>query len=102
MNIKVRPNKSEGGITLISLIVMIILLVILAAVTIRGITGHEGILDSSAQITQTYVIEQYREQVQELARGIILKDSILRKRNNTRKYGRRNGRRILDKNSSTR
>ena len=43
MNKKPKP-KHEGGITLISLIVMIILLVILAAVTIRGITGEDGIL----------------------------------------------------------
>ena len=94
--------KYEGGITLISLIVIIVLMIILAAVTIRGITGHEGILDSSSEITNTYIIEQYREQVQELARGIILKDSILRKRDNTREYGRRNARRELDKNSSAR
>ena len=99
---KSQKPKNEGGITLIALVIMILLLVILAAVTIRGITGKEGILDSSTQITKTYIIEQYREQVQELARGIILKDSVLRKRNNTRKYGRRNGRRRLDKNSSTR
>ena len=102
MKIKVRPNKHEGGITLIALIIMIIILVILAAVTIRGITGHEGILDSSAQIAQTYIVEQYREQVQELARSIILKDSILRKRDDIRKYGRRNGSRKLDKDSSAR
>ena len=94
-------TKLEGGITLISLIVIIVLMIILAAVTVRGITGHEGILDSSAEITNTYMVEQYREQVQELAREIILKDSILRKRNNTRKYGRRNARRRLDKNSSS-
>ena len=61
-----------------------------------------GILDASTEITKTYIIEQYREQVQELARGIILKDSILRKRDNTREYGGGNARRELDKNSSAR
>ena len=76
-------------------------MIILAAVTIRGITGHEGILDSSMEITQNYIIEQYREQVQELAREIILKDSILRKRDNTREYGRGNARGELDKDSSS-
>ncbi len=44
MNIKVRPNNLEGGITLISLVVMIILLVILAAVAIKGISEQDGIL----------------------------------------------------------
>ncbi len=98
---KSQKPKLESGITLISLIVIIVILVIISAVTIRGITGHEGILDSSSEITNTYIIEQYREQVQELAREIILKDSILRKRNNTREYGRRNARSRLDKNSSS-
>ena len=94
-------TKLEGGITLISLIVIIVILVIISAVTIRGITGHEGILDSSSEITNTYIIEQYREQVQELAREIILKDSILRKRDNIREYGRGNARGELDKDSSS-
>ena len=107
MNIKVRPNKSEGGITLIALIIMIIILVILAAVTIRGITGHEGILDSSSEITllvilaavtlrgisgqdgilgstttavQRYSIEEYREKIAETAQKTILESAILRRR----------------------
>ena len=39
MNIKVRPNKREGGITLIALVISVLLLVILATVVVKGITG---------------------------------------------------------------
>lgn len=41
---KKNMRTNERGITLIALIIMVILLVILAAVTIRGITGQDGIL----------------------------------------------------------
>ena len=80
MNSKVRPNKDEGGITLISLIVMIILLVILAAVTLRGVTGQEGILGSTTSAVQRYSIEEYREKIAETAQKTILASAILRRR----------------------
>ena len=50
----------ENGITLIALIIMIILIVILAVVTLKGITGKEGILASSSNIANEYVIQQYK------------------------------------------
>ena len=93
-------TKKEKGITLISLIVMVILLIILAMVSIKGVLGTGGILTSSTNVANEYVVEQYREQVNQLAQSIIIKDSLLRKNNNKRKYGRRNGRRRLDKNGS--
>ena len=100
MNIKVRPNKNalmngyinctqksrktckikeERGLTLIALIVMTIILVILSAVAIRGITGDEGIIVGTETATENYVIEQYREQIQQLVQSIILKDSLVGK-----------------------
>ncbi len=93
-------TKKEKGITLISLIVMVILLIILAMVSIKGVLGTGGILTSSTNVANEYVVEQYREQVNQLAQSIIIKDSLLRKNNNKRKHGRRNGRRRLDKNGS--
>ena len=72
-----RTQKQEG-ITLIALIIMVILLIILAMVSIKAVTGKEGILASSSNITNEYVIEQYREQIEQLVNSIILKDSLIR------------------------
>ena len=71
--------KEERGLTLIALIVMTIILVILSAVAIRGITGDEGIIVGTETATENYVIEQYREQIQQLVQSIILKDSLVGK-----------------------
>ena len=84
----------EKGITLIALIIMIILLIILAILSIKAVTGKEGILASSSNIANEYIVQQYGEQIEQLAHSIILKDSLMRK-NNKRKYGRGNGKRIL-------
>ena len=91
----------EAGITLIALIIMIILLILLAMVSIKAVTGKEGILASSSNIANEYVVQQYGEQIEQLAHSIILKDSLIRKNNNKRKYGRRNGKRRLDKKCNT-
>ena len=90
----------EKGITLIALIIMVILLIILAMVSIKAVTGKEGILASSSNIANEYVIQQYGEQIEQLVTSIILKDSLIRKNNNVKKYGRRNGKRRLDKKCS--
>ena len=99
---KKEMKQGEKGITLIALIIMIILLIILAMVSIKAVTGKEGILASSSNIANEYVVQQYREQIEQLAHSIILKDSLMRKDNNKRKYGRRNGKRRLDKKCSAR
>ena len=52
---------------------------ILSAVAIRGITGDEGIIVGTETATENYVIEQYREQIQQLVQSIILKDSLVGK-----------------------
>ena len=75
---------------------MVILLIILAMVSIRGLTGKDGLLTSSSNVANEYVVEQYREQVNQLAHSIILKDSFMREENNNREYGRGYGRRGLD------
>ena len=100
MNIKVRPNKNalmngyinctqksrktckikeERGLTLIAQSSACVILVILSAVAIRGITGDEGIIVGTETATENYVIEQYREQIQQLVQSIILKDSLVGK-----------------------
>ena len=103
-NLNSRSSKTllntEKGITLIALIIMVILLIILAMVSIKAVTGKEGILASSTTVANQYVIEQYREQIEQLVQSIILKDSLLRKNNNNKKHGRRNGKRRLDKKCS--
>ena len=91
----------EKGITLIALIIMVILLIILATVSIKGLTGKEGIFATSSKIGNEHIIVQYGEQVEQLANSIILKDSLKRKDDNNWKYGRRNGKRRLDKYSRT-
>ena len=91
----------EAGITLIALIIMVILLILLAMVSIKAVTGKEGILASSSNIANEYVVQQYGEQIEQLAHSIILKDSLIRKNNNKREYGRRNGKRRLDKKCNT-
>ena len=95
-------TQKQEGITLIALIIMVILLIILAMVSIKVVTGKEGILASSSNIANEYVIQQYGEQIEQLVHSIILKDSLMRKNNNKRKYGRRNGKRRLDKKCSAR
>jgi len=95
-------TQKQEGITLIVLIIMVILLIILAMVSIKAVTGKEGILASSSNIANEYIVQQYGEQIEQLAHSIILKDSLIRKNNNVRKYGRRNGKRRLDKKCSTR
>ena len=98
---KKEMKQGEKGITLIALIIMIILLILLAMVSIKAVTGKEGILASSGNIANEYVIQQYGEQIEQLVHSIILKDSLMRKNNNKRKYGRRNGKRRLDKKCSS-
>ncbi len=95
-----RVFREDKGITLIALLIMVILVVILAAISIKGLTGKEGIFASSSKIGNEYVIAQYGEQVEQLANSIILKDSLARKNHNNRKYGRGNGKRRLDKECS--
>ena len=95
-------QKQEKGITLIALIIMVILLIILAMVSIKAVTGKEGILASSAQIGNEYIIQQYKEQLEQLVHSIILKDSLLRKNNHNRKLSRRHRKRRLDKKCNTR
>lgn len=90
-------QKQEEGITLIVLIIMVILLIILAMVSIKAVTGKEGIIASSTTVANQYVIGQYREQIEQLVHSIILKDSLIRKDNNKKEYGRRNGKGRMDK-----
>ena len=108
---KAKPNcpiglinniKKEKGITLIALIIMVLLLIILAMISIKAVTGKEGIFVSSSNITNEYVVQQYGEQIEQLVHSIILKDSLLRKINNKTKHGRRYGKRRLDKKCSAR
>ena len=94
-------TQKQEGITLIALIIMIILLILLAMVSIKAVTVKEGILASSSNIANEYIVQQYGEQIEQLAHSIILKDSLMRKNNNKRKYGRRNGKRRLDKKCDT-
>ncbi len=62
-------TKSEQGITLIALLVMIILLVILAAITIRGVTGNEGILNVAEIAAEDYKIKAKQESLEEAIRA---------------------------------
>ena len=59
---------------------MVILLIILAMVSIKALTGKEGILASSSNIANEYVIQQYGEQIEQLVHSIILKDSLIGKK----------------------
>ena len=80
MKTKVRPNNNhESGITLIALIIMIIILVVLAAVTIRGLTGETGIIDTTQVAAEEYKIEQYKEQLLELRENAIAEYSMMGK-----------------------
>ena len=74
----INHTKKQEGITLIALIIMVILILILAAISIKGLTGKEGILASSSNIANEYVVQQYREQIEQLVHSIILKDSLIR------------------------
>lgn len=76
---KIKPNKNEGGITLITLIVSIILLIILAAVTIKTVVGKESMIDISKEATNDYNIMQYREQIEEIRENVIQKYNLMGK-----------------------
>ena len=69
-------TKEEKGITLIVLIVTVILLVILTSVVVAQITGDEGIITSTEVATEEYSYIQYKEQIEQLVQGIIMKDSL--------------------------
>lgn len=56
---KLRENK---GITLTALVVTIILLLILATITIRTITGDNGIIRKASEAVNTYKIAEAEEQ----------------------------------------
>ena len=80
MKTKVEQNNNhESGITLIALIIMIIILVVLAAVTIRGLTGETGIIDTTQVAAEEYKIEQYKEQLLELRENAIAEYSMMGK-----------------------
>ena len=64
--------RKEAGITLVALIIMVIVIVILAGITVRGITGREGILDQTMTTANEYNIEQYKEQIATLRDSIVL------------------------------
>ncbi len=68
--------QKEKGITLIALIIMIILIVILAAVTIKGLTGKEGLLATSTKVANEYIVKQNQEQIEILLQSIILEDAV--------------------------
>ncbi len=72
----INSDKRQQGITIISLVVIIVLLIILASVTIKGIVGKDGMLETADRIESRYIIKQYRDRVKALANSIILKDSI--------------------------
>ncbi len=76
----IKHTQKQEGITLIALIIMVILLIILAMVSIKALTGKEGILASSSNIANEYVIQQYGEQIEQLVHSIILKDSLIGKK----------------------
>ena len=69
----IKHTQNEQGITLIALIVTIIILILLAAVSLKAITGEEGILKVSTDATEDYNILQYKEQIEQLRDSIILK-----------------------------
>ena len=54
--------KMNAGITLVALIITIIVLLILAVVSIRAITGGEGIFTKTENATQRYEEEKLREE----------------------------------------
>ena len=74
MNLIKKPNNQngEGGITLIALILMIIIIVIISAVTIRGLTGEHGLIDTTADVAQNYEIISYGEQINEIVHKTII------------------------------
>lgn len=75
---KEKPNKTkEEGITLIALIVMIAILVILSAVVIRGITGNEGIVKTTADAAEDYNITAYKEQIEQEVRSVVIAKSAI-------------------------
>ena len=53
--------KTNAGITLVALIITIIVLLILAVVSIRAITGGEGIFTKTENATQRYEEERINE-----------------------------------------
>ena len=79
MNQKRKPNKvtCEGGITLIALIVIIVILIILSAVTIKGLTGSNGLIETTGVAAEDYKIKGYGEQIDQNVRGTILEHATM-------------------------
>ncbi len=72
---KRKPNKrSESGITLVALIVTIILLVILTAVVIRNITASDNLIDTTMTAREEYNVKSYKQQIEEVAQSVIVRE----------------------------
>lgn len=81
---KVKPkHSSESGITLIALLVMIILIVILAAISIRTITGKEGLLNIAETVAESYEITAEKERLEQIIRSEMIAEATARKNSNT-------------------
>ena len=81
---KSKPKaRSESGITLIALLVMIIIIVILAGITIRALTGNEGLLSVAGEAAENYEITAKKEALDQAIRSEMIAQATLRKNSNT-------------------
>ncbi len=76
-------TKGENGITLIALFVMIILIVILSAVTVRGLTGKGGLIETAGNAAEEHKIVTYKEKIEQNVRETVVAKAVLRKNSNT-------------------
>ena len=67
---KIKTN--ERGITLIALIIIIIILVIIAAVSIRAVTGNEGLIKTSTKSAEEHEITAYKAQIMQKVQSIVM------------------------------
>ena len=67
---KIKTN--ERGITLIALIILIIILVIIAAVTVKSITGEEGLIKTSTKSAEEHEITAYKAQIVQKVQSIVM------------------------------
>ena len=68
-----KKNKtSEQGITLIALIIMIVILVIIAAITIRAVTGDEGLIKTTAKSAEEHEIMAYKAQITQKVQSTVM------------------------------
>ena len=70
---KAKSFAGQAGVTLVSLLVTVVIIAALAGIVIANIADNDGILRISSAVKSEYVLTQYKEQIENIFEGVLLK-----------------------------